>query len=388
VSSRRRGDSGRGDIVRIYITREAYQLLGQYMFSRYGTYRGMVRVASELLIKAIRSESGEASSQLAQIAQKAQQYQRDSETSGPISPNSPLSQKPSKQEERPRKPSPLDEVEDLEVIRARKPEALRRTAEERGLKVRDLGEDGYPGLVAVYKQSFADFAKTVAETEKPTLQQVEERAQRALRRGKLASLDEKVAVMLFILNREGEILWDGSRWVEPGRARPAPPLQEQLRQLREQQRAETTAVSTEKPPAQQPQQVQQPAPQPQQPQPDERIKRWLELFEKEFPHLKTAMLVWSVKDAEALRRLAEQHGLVYYAITAEKAVILRREYVKDACAYANERKWTREAVADMVANTLRAKPHVLSGDEIAALALEAALSLGLAEWRGGGWIAK
>jgi uncharacterized hydantoinase/oxoprolinase family protein len=95
-----------------------------------------------------------------------------------------------------------------------------------------------------------------------------------------------------------------------------------------------------------------------------------------------------VKDAEALRRLAEQHGLIYYAITAEKAVVLNRGYVRDACAYANERGWTREKVADMVANTLRAKPHALSNDEIAALALEAALSLGLAEYKGGSWHAK
>jgi len=312
-----------------------------------------------------------------------------SQPSSPASrqPASPSSPKPEAKETeaRPRRRrSPLDEVEDLEVIRARRPETLRRTAEERGLRVRDLGEDGYPGLVAVYKQSFADFAKTVAETERPALQQVEERAQRALRRGKLASLDEKVAVMLFILNREGEILWDGSRWVEPGRAKPAPPLQEQLRQLgaqQEQQRAEIPAGSPEKT-AQQPQQAQAAQ------QLDERIKRWLELFEKEFPRLRTAMLVWSVKDAEALRRLAERHGLVYYAITAEKAVVLRREYVRDACSFANERRWTREKVADIVADTLRAKPHALADDEIAALALEAALSLGLAEYKGGSWHAK
>jgi len=299
-------------------------------------------------------------------------------------PASPPSQKPEAKEAgaRPRRRSPLDEVEDIEVIRARRPEALRRTAEERGLRVRDLGEDGYPGLVAVYKQSFADFAKTVAEAERPALQQVEERAQRALRRGKLASLEDKVAVMLFILNREGEILWDGSRWVEPGRAKPAPPLQEQLKQLREgERREEVPAVSSEKA-AQQPQQAQAAQ------QLDERVKKWLELFEKEFPRLKTAMLVWSVKDAEALRRLAEQHDLTYYAITAEKAMVLNRGYVRDACAYANDRKWTREKVADIVADTLRSKPHALTDDEIAALALEAALSLGLAEYKGGSWHAK
>jgi len=95
-----------------------------------------------------------------------------------------------------------------------------------------------------------------------------------------------------------------------------------------------------------------------------------------------------VKDAEALRRLAEQHGLLYYSITAERAVVLNRGYVRDACAYANERRWTREKVADIVADTLRSKPHALADDEIAALALEAALSLGLAEWRGGSWHAK
>jgi hypothetical protein len=129
-------------------------------------------------------------------------------------------------------------------------------------------------------------------------------------------------------------------------------------------------------------------PQQHQAQLDEKTKRWLEFFEKEFPRLKTAMLVWSVKNAEALRQLAEQHGLTYYAITAEKAVVLNRGYVRDACAYANDRRWTREKVADMVADTLRSKPHALTDDEVAALALEAALSLGLVEYRGGKWLAK
>ena len=279
--------------------------------------------------------------------------------------------------------SPLDEVEDLVIIRhVRKPEALAQAAKERGLLLHDFSEDGYPGVVAVFKPSFADFAKTVAETDRPAPRLVEDRAHEILSgKRQLSSPDDKVLVALFALNREGEILWDGSRWVEPGRARPAPPLQEQLKQLREQQRAEIPAGSPEKT-AQQPQQAQAAQ------QLDERVKKWLELFEKEFPRLKTAMLVWSVKDAEALRRLAERHGLTYYDITAEKAVVLRRDYVRDACAYANERGWTREKVADIVADTLRAKPHALSNDEIAALALEAALSLGLAEHKGGSWHAK
>jgi hypothetical protein len=381
MGSEREGDG----LVRIYITREAYRLLGQYMFSRYGTYRGMVRVASELLIKAIRSESSETASQLAKIAQ--QQGSQPAEPKQPSAPAAP--QKPAEKRKQ-RRRSPLDEVEDIDVIRARNPEALARAAEERGLQARDLAEDGYPGLVAVYKQSFAEFAKTVAEAENPPLQQVEERAREALRGGgKPRSADEKVALMLYILNRTGEILWDGSRWVEPSRAKPAPPLQEQLRQVREgERRAETTAVSPEKPAPQQQTQQAQPAPQQPQAQLDEKTKRWLEFFEKEFPRLKTAMLVWSVKSAEALRRLAEQHGLVYYAITAEKAVVLNRGYVRDACAYANDRRWTREKVADMVADTLRSKPHALTDDEVAALALEVALSLGLAEHKGGKWLAK
>jgi hypothetical protein len=284
-------------------------------------------------------------------------------------------------------------VEDLVIIRhVRNPGALAQAAKDRGLLLHDFSEDGYPGVVAVLKRSFADFAKTVAEADGPAPRLVEDRAHEILSgKRQLSSPDDKVLVALFALNREGEILWDGSRWVEPGRAKPAPPLQEQLGQLRERERAEVAAVNPEKQaPRQQAQQAQQPAPQPQQPQAqlDEKVKRWLELFEKEFPRLRTATLVWSVKDAEALRRLAEQHGLLYYSITAERAVVLNRGYVRDACAYANERKWTREKVADIVADTLRSKPHALADDEIAALALEAALSLGLAEWRGGSWHAK
>jgi len=376
VAGGRMGSNRRGDIVRIYITREAYRLLGQYMFSKYGTYRGMVRVASELLIKAIRSERGEASSQLAQMTQQYQESQRAQQPSETKSPIIPLSQM-QLGEGGSRRSSPLDEVEDLVIVRrARKPEALIQAARERGLLAHDFAEDGYRGVVAVYRPSFAEFAKTVAEADNPPLQAVEETARRVLRRGSPRSMEEKVAVMLYVLNREGEILWDGSRWVVPSRAKPAPPLEVRLEQVKA-QRAETTVADAEKPETQL-----QPAPQQ---QPDEKTKRWLELFEKEFPRLKTAMLVWRVKDAEALRRLAEQHGLLYYAITSEKAVVLRREYVRDACAYANERKWTREAVADMVADTLRSRPHALADDEVAALTLEAALSLGFASYEKDRW---
>jgi hypothetical protein len=368
---------------RIYVTEEAYEALVRYCLAKNRTLRGMAREASALILEAIAQKSTSPISQ---------------QPSSPIAqqPNIPISQIPSSpampgeaseaRKRKARRRSPLDEIEDIDIIRARSPEALMRSAEERGLRARDLTEDGYPGLVAVWKPSFADFVKTAAETESPPLQQVEGRAREVLKRGKPVTLEDKAAVMLFLLSRMGEIFWDGRGWVVPGRARPAPPLQEQLRQQQEKPRAEPTAVSTEKPsekppaPADQQAQAQQPQ------QADERTRRWLEFFEKEFPRLKTAMLVWSVKNAEALRRLAEQHGLIYYAITAEKAVVLRREYISDACAYANDRKWTREAVGDMVANTLRSKPHALTDDELAALALEVALSLGLAIYEKGRWV--
>ena len=387
---------------RIYITEEAYEALVKYCLAKNKTLRGMAREASQLLLEAVAQKSiipvsQYPSSPISQYPTSPLSQQSTSPISQqPTIPtsqqsSSPVSQKPSERRAGARRRSPLDEVEDVDVIWARSPEALVRAAEERGLRARDLAEDGYPGLVAVYKPAFAEFAIAVAEAENPPLQQVEERAHKALRGGgKPRSMDEKVNLMLYILNREGRILWDGKRWVEPGRAKPAPPLQEQLKQLREgEQRAEPAAAGPERPEAQQ---VQQPAPQQAAPQPaqqlDEKTRRWLELFEKEFPRLKTAMLVWSVKNAEALRQLAERHNLTYYAITAEKAVVLRREYVRDACAYANDRGWTREKVADIAADTLRSKPHALTDDEVAALALEAALSLGLAEYRGGKWLAK
>jgi len=133
-----------------------------------------------------------------------------------------------------RRRSPLDEVEDIAIIRnVRNPEALIRAAEARGLLAHDFSAEGFPGVIAVLTRSFVEFAKAIAETESPQLSAVESTAVELLRgRRKLESADDKVALALYALNREGALIWDGSRWVEPGRARPAPPLSEQLEQRR------------------------------------------------------------------------------------------------------------------------------------------------------------
>ena len=133
-----------------------------------------------------------------------------------------------------RKPSPLDDIDDIALIRnVRKPDALVKAAQERNLLVHDFSPEGFPGVIAVLTRSFMEFAKTVAETESPQLSAVESTAVELLKgRRKLESADDKVALALYALNREGALIWDGSRWVEPGRARPAPPLSEQLEQRR------------------------------------------------------------------------------------------------------------------------------------------------------------
>jgi len=42
---------------RIYVTEQAYRMLARYCLERYGTLRGIARVASELLVEAISQKS-------------------------------------------------------------------------------------------------------------------------------------------------------------------------------------------------------------------------------------------------------------------------------------------------------------------------------------------
>jgi hypothetical protein len=124
--------------------------------------------------------------------------------------------------------SGLDDIRDAALVRnVRNPEALVRAAEARGLVAHDFSAEGFPGVVAVLTRSFVEFAKSVAEAESPQPSAVESAAVELLRgRRRLESTEDKVLLALYVLNREGTILWDGSRWVEPGRAGPAPPLSE------------------------------------------------------------------------------------------------------------------------------------------------------------------
>jgi hypothetical protein len=359
---------------RIYVTEEAYEALVKYCLEKNKTLRGMAWEVSQLILRAIAQES----------VIPVSQHPSSPLTHGPTGQQSigPVSQHPTgsaPQGSRARKArvenegvrrrhSPLDEVEDVVLIRgARNPSALVRAAQERGLRAYDFSGEGFSGAVAVFRSSFAEFAKTVAEADNPSLQSVEDRAHKLLRGRKgLESIDDKLTLVLYILNREGEVLWDGSRWVEPSKARPAP-QPEASKQVQGQQTP------------------QQPA-QGQQPPVDEKVREWLRLFEKEFPHVKTAMFVWRVRDFDALVRLAGQHGLKCARLTAEKVLVYRPEFIKDACSIANERGWTRESVENVVADVLRGKPRVLADDELAALALEVALGEGLARYKDGRWV--
>jgi len=354
---------------RIYVTEEAYEALVKYCLAKNRTLRGMAWEASQLLLETIAQKSIIPSSQYPSSPLSQQ-------SSGPTGQQStgPVSQYPAGSAPQGtgargagagrgaarRRRSPLDEVEDVVLIRnARNPDALVRAAQERGLRAHDFSPEGFPGAVAVFKPSFAEFAKTVAEADNPPLQAVDEVAVDVLRgRRGLEQPDVKHLFILYVLNREGEILWDGRRWVEAGKGGPAPQPGGREQAQRQQQ----------------------------EPPMDERVREWLRLFEKEFPHVRAAMPVWRVRDFDALAWLAGQHGLRVARLTAEKALVYRPEFVRDACSIANERGWTRESVEDVVANVLRGKPRVLADDEIAALVLEAALSEGLARYEGGRWV--
>jgi len=147
-------------------------------------------------------------------------------------------QRASSAEGRGRRRSPLDGIEDAALIRnVRNPKAFIKAAEARGLVTHDFSAEGFPGVIAVFTRSFVEFAKALAETENPQLQRVESTAVELLRgKRKLESTDDKVLLALLALNREGALIWDGARWVEPGRARPVG---------EQQQRAETKAGAEE-----------------------------------------------------------------------------------------------------------------------------------------------
>ena len=179
---------------RIYITREAYRALADYCLSRRGTLRGMARVASHLLLKAIQQElEVEAAAGIQQPAEGRAQ--------APLPPPEGW-----------RRPSRLDDLEDCAFIRPRSPEALARVCAARGLLLYELPQ---LGGVLVATPRWRDFVLTAAEGDRTPPGRVEELAARAASSA-APSPDEKYLLTLLALNTAGELLWDGEKWVRHG----------------------------------------------------------------------------------------------------------------------------------------------------------------------------
>ena len=186
---------------RIYVTREAYRALVEYCLSTRGTLRGMAHVASGLLVKAIRQELAAAAEEHAQ----PQRAERRPQPPPPPPPPPPVAEE--------HKPSKLDDLEDCTLIRPRNLEAFLRACSDRGLQVVELSDLGAPGLYLIATRRWIDFVATAAAGDRTPPSKLEQLAREAVKDGaKRLSPDEKYALTLFILNRQGELLWDGEKW--------------------------------------------------------------------------------------------------------------------------------------------------------------------------------
>jgi len=116
----------------------------------------------------------------------------------------------------------LGDLEDCAIVTGvRRPEALLRRCAELGLRACELGEVGLEGAI-VFTEPWAQFVLYLAEEEPERLPRgaraLEERFAEAYARaragGELGE-EEKVVAALYALWREGELLWDGSRWRRP-----------------------------------------------------------------------------------------------------------------------------------------------------------------------------
>jgi len=194
---------------RIYITDEAYEALVEYCLKTSGSTRGMSKIASEFLLEALSQKKSEPARRGGTM---------NASTSKQV-PQSPEKQFP--RQVSTNKRSPLDNIEDLAVIRrVRSPERLAGKSREKGLLFFDLGDAGMPNTVIVMNKVFADFVASEAETDTVTPSKLEEAVSKLLREKETGYTDkEKYFIALYVLNRAGEILFNGKTWT---RASPGP----------------------------------------------------------------------------------------------------------------------------------------------------------------------
>jgi len=111
------------------------------------------------------------------------------------------------------KPSKLDDLEDCTLIRPRNLEAFLRACSDRGLQVVELSDLGAPGLYLIATRRWIDFVATAAAGDRTPPSKLEQLARETVKDGvKRLSSDEKYALTLYALSRQGELLWDGERW--------------------------------------------------------------------------------------------------------------------------------------------------------------------------------
>ncbi|MCI4407716.1 MAG: hypothetical protein JHC26_01400 [Thermofilum sp.] len=189
---------------RIYISDEAYEALVRYSLKSKKTAHGLSRLASELILEIVSQKLGE-NAPRGNVSQ--------------ASPSNQVGEKSVKPGSKPaftNKRSPLDSIEDLAVIRrVRSPERLAEKSKEKGLLFFDLGDVGMPDTVIVMKKTFADFVATEAEVDTITPSMLEEKVTKLLKEKESGYTDkEKYFIALYVLNRAGEILFNGRTWTK------------------------------------------------------------------------------------------------------------------------------------------------------------------------------
>jgi hypothetical protein len=187
---------------RIYISEEAYEALVRYSLKSKKTAHGLSRLASELILEIVSQKLGE-------------NAPRDNVSQ--TSPSKQVREKSVKTGSKPaftKKSSPLDSIEDIAVIRhVRSPERLAEKCKERGLLFFDLGDVGMPDTVVVMNKTFAEFVASEAERDIVTPSKLEETVSKLLKEKESGYTDkEKYFIALFVLNRAGEILFNGKTW--------------------------------------------------------------------------------------------------------------------------------------------------------------------------------
>ena len=189
---------------RIYISEEAYEALVEYCLRISGSTRGMSKIASEFLLEA--------------LSQKKNEPAHHGDTAN-ASTNKQAPERPKKQFSKQvstNKRSPLDNIEDLAVIRrVRSPERLAEKCREKGLLFFDLGDVGMPDTVVVMNKAFADFVASEAERDTVTPSNLEETVSKLLKEKESGYTDEeKYFIALYVLNHAGEILFNGKTWTK------------------------------------------------------------------------------------------------------------------------------------------------------------------------------